>query len=485
MNSVAALLHSANSAHKEGNHFLAEDLYKQVIENSPDNLEALQRLALVYISSDQPRAAIPLLQKAIAINANNANVAYNLALAFQKAEELESAIHFYKVALNIKPDFSLAYNNLGVAYQYKGDLDLANDYFEKAFSFAPECIDAYYNYTQSHKFTENDNPLIERITKLLNSSKLSENDKIKLNFTLGKINDDLKIYDRAFNYYKAGNELKNPDFNTTHFKHYIDQIIENYSPSLFRKLSKFQSSSNRRFIFVLGMPRSGTTLVEQIIASHYSVKSAGESGFVGDIVDELSTLINSSKNYPACIQDLSGEKLLLISTNLNSQIDSLPYSGDIITDKSPINFLHIGLMMLLFPNSLIVQTNRNPIDTCLSCYFQNFDRQHQYSYDLNNLVFFYKQYSRLMQHWKTLLSDRIIDISYESLVTNQLDETRRLIHACDIPWDENCLRFYDSSSIVSSASKWQIRQPVYKTSVNKWKNYEKYISELVNNLNTH
>ena len=466
--STENLLNTAMTAHKSGDYFQAEAIYREILDIEPECLQALHSLASLSLTLEQPSIAIPLLKKAISLDGNNPNLLYNLGLAYQQYKDIDSAIYYYKLALALKPDFSLAHNNIGVAYQHLGLLKQANAHLEKALEFSPEYVDAYYNFSQSHKFTHKDQSKIKKIESLMKLNTDNTNRAIKLNFALGKIYDDLHIPEQSFYYYQLGNRLKNAGFNTGQFKQYIDNIIDMYSKDFIGFHRNIPISAQRRFVFIIGMPRSGTTLVEQIIASHSDVQSAGESGFVGDIIDDLSNLIQSEKTYPTCIQDITPEKLLHISTNLNTQIDNLPYSCDVITDKSPINFLHIGLMMLLFPKSIVVQTSRNPIDTCLSCYFQNFERQHQYSYDLKNLAFFYNQYSRLMSHWKSIFQDRIYEVFYENLVEKQEMETQKLIQACNLKWDETCLHFYESDTVVSSASKWQIRRPIYHTSVNKW-----------------
>ena len=476
------LLKSAISAHKEGNFVHAEELYREVISLSPNNLDALHYLALIFISTNQPEVSIPLLNKAVSINGNNPDILYNLALAHQKAENIKSAIHYYELAISLKPDFALAYNNIGVAYQHQGDLTRANQYLEKAFTIAPECTDAYYNFSQSHKFSNEDNIHIKKVEELLNDNKRNKNEEIKLNFSLGKIYDDLSKYKIAFKHYRKANELKNQGFEIEAFKKYVDQLIQCYSPTLLQSLHISPTSSSKSFIFIIGMPRSGTTLIEQIIASHPEVQDAGEVGFVGDIVDELPDLINSNNSYPACMQDIKAANISHISTSLLAMIENLELDCSVITDKSPVNFLHIGLIMMLFPDSKIINCNRNPIDTCLSCFFQNFDKQHQYSYNLKTLALFHNEYTRLMHHWKSLFSDRIYDIKYENMIENQEEESRKLILACDLKWDESCLSFYKSDSVVSTASKWQVRRPIYKTSVEKWKNYEPYIDELIENL---
>ena len=505
----ADLLKNAISAHREGDYFRAEDFYRQVINLSPDdsqdNFEALHYLSLIFIATDQPEISIPLLKKAISIKADNPDISYNLGLAYQKSEDIDSAIHYYKLAIALNPDFALAYNNLGVAYQHLGDLEEANFNLEKAFTIAPDCTEAYYNFSQSHKFSTLDYVYIDKITYQLesilenkkNSGVEKVNEEIKLNFALGKIYDDLSNYQTAFNYYSKANSLKNQGFDIQQFRNYVDQLINNYTPELVKKIYKRseESHSSRisdsvvehpkyRFTFIVGMPRSGTTLIEQVIASHPKVQSAGEIGFIGEIVDELPKLIHSSESYPGCIQSIELHDIKKISEAVHQQVHKFQTSFEVVTDKSPVNFLHIGLILFLFPDSEIIHCQRDPMDTGLSCFFQNFEKQHQYSYDLKTLALFHNEYMRLMKHWKALFPDKIYNITYEDMVEKQQEESKKLINACKLEWDEKCLSFYESNSVVNTASKWQVRRPIYKTSIKKWKHYERYIDDLRDNLET-
>ena len=479
---TTSLLESAITAQKEQNYFLAEELFREVLSISPNNSQALICLAALFINNEQPDVAIPLLHKAISIKKDNPDILYNLGLANQQANNLDDAIHCYKLVISLNPGFSQAYNNLGVAYQHQGKIELANSILEKAFMSSPEFVDAYYNYSQTYKYSNNDQKKIDDIEKMLFKPGLTKHEEIKLHFALGKIFDDLKQYTKAFEHYNLGNTLKDQGFNIEQYQKYIDKIIENFDLALINKLQNTTSKTDKRLIFVIGVPRSGTTLVEQIIEKHPEVDSAGESGFIGEIVDEFSNLLGSSRPYPDCINDVTPDDLHKISKNIQSHIDNLPHNSKIIVEKSPVNFLHVGLILLLFPDSLIIHATRQPVSTCLSCYFQNFNRQHQYSYNLENLAHFHNEYQRLMQHWKNTFKDKIFDINYEDLVKNQEYESRKLIAACSIEWDEKCLSFYNSNSVVNTASKWQVRRPIYKTSINKWENYAPFIKKLTNYL---
>ena len=481
-NHISQILEQAIAAHKAGDLSNAEILYKQIIDLDPSNTCALHYLSVIFINIDRAEEAIPLLENAAINQASNPDLLYNLALAYQKIENIPEAIHYYKLVLALKPDFAMANNNIGVAYQHMGNLDVANMYLKKAFSIDPGCIEAYYNFAQSHHFTKSDQALIEEIELILSNATNNERDQIKLNFVLGKIYDNLKDYDTAFKYYSMANELKFHGFNMKAFSKYIDNVIQEYTHDKIKELEIPEQTNDLEFVFVVGMPRSSTTLVNQILSSHSNIQSVGENGFIGDIVDDLSELIHSDKTYPACLEDLRHETVANLTEKIRSLIQSMGLGTSIIVDKSPINFLHIGLILILFPNSKIVNCNRDPIDTCLSCFFQNFDKQHQYSYNLKSLAEFYNQYSRLMAHWRDLFSDRIFELRYESLVENQEETSKELIQYCELPWEDSCLSFYKSDTTVSTASKWQVRRPIYKTSIKKWKHYEPYIEELINNL---
>jgi len=479
---VSNYLLQAETAKDKGDYQLAEQLYRQALTLDPDNVEILHRLALLMLVAEQYAVAIPLLSKSVSLQPENAYLYYNLGLAYQGHQDIDAAIHYYKIAIQKMPDFDLAHNNLGVAYQHMGDFSSANKHLKKAFLLNPDCIEAYFNFVQSHKFGKEDKNIVDIISHRLKENQLSNKDQAKLHFSLGKIYDDLNQYEQAFLHYDKGNALKFQGFDSNQFEQYISNIIQVFDKNICKKLQSTFPDTQKRFVFIIGMPRSGSTLVEQIVANHPVVQSGGEIGFIGDIVDELPELLSSEMNYPECIS--SADKLLInaISLKVNAYINNLNYTYQVITDKSPVNFLHIGLILILFPNSLIIHTQRNPLDTCLSCYFQNFEKQHQYTYNLSTLGHFYRQYVRLMQHWKTLFPTQLFDIQYEELVEKQEENIKSLIKFIGLDWDEACLEFQNSSKHVTTASKWQIRQPIYRSSVGKAGHYQAYLGELIKAL---
>jgi len=478
---IPDFIENANIAYESGDFLLAEDLYKEVLDISPNNIEVLLKLSFLYITSGKYDSAIPLLTNAINLEPNNPYSYYNLGYAYQQQKELHLAINYYTAAISLKPDFSLAMNNLGVSYQHLGDIRNANKHFKKAIENNSNCFDAYFNYAQSHKFSDEDNQIIKILEGKSNLPSISKQDKVKIHFTLGKAYDDLGSFKFAFDNYKQGNSFKNHGFNIKNYSHYIDKIIDVFDNDLIRTL-KLNRQEEQNFIFVVGMPRSGSTLIEQIISCHPRVHSAGEIGFIGEIVDEVSDLLNSTESYPSCLSNAQSSVLEDISNKVLTLTKTQCDFAEYIIDKSPVNFLHIGLIKILFPNSIVIHTQRNPIATCLSCYFQNFETQHQYSYDLRTLGQFYTQYQRLMNHWKKLFTNNIIDIKYEDLVLNQEEKTRELILDCGLEWFDDYLSFYRSKNIISTASKWQTRQPIYHSSVNKHQNYLEFLEDLIHEL---
>jgi len=477
-----SILEDAKLAYKSGDFYGTEELCNQALMQSPYDHDALSLLASSMINREQFASAIPVLSKALSVETDNAHTCYNLGLCFQTTHDLTSAIFYYQKAIKFKPDFYLAYNNLGVAYQRQGRFQEANQSLKKAFTINPTYSEAYFNYAQSHQFELGDLRLVDVIRGQLHLEKMTKNNKIYFYFTLAKIYDDLGDFKNAFRCYQNANELKFRGFNIDQFEKYVSKIISLFSADFCQAMQSSRESGRERFIFLLGMPRSGTTLTEQIIASHPQVQSAGEIGFISEVLDDLPDIIEVKQQYPDCMQYISPGHVHQVTASLHDHIQKLDMEKYIITDKSPINFLHIGLIMMLFPKSKIIYCNRNAIDTCLSCFFQNFEKQHQYAYDLKTLALFHNQKNRIMHHWLSIYQSRIFSVNYEDLIANQTKTTQALLDYCELEWDDACLEFYKTNNSVNSASKSQVKRPIYHSSVNKWEKYQPYISELLDNL---
>jgi hypothetical protein len=229
------------------------------------------------------------------------------------------------------------------------------------------------------------------------------------------------------------------------------------------------------------MPRSGTTLVEQILASHPAVFGGGELQFFVQAKQKLPIILETDLPYPECLNEVHYETARNIGQVYIKKIENLGQSfgrHTQITDKNPYNFLHLGLISLLFPKAKFVHCKRHPLDTCLSIYSYNFTTENYYAYDLKELGLYYREYVRLMDHWRKVLPLDMFEVSYKELIRNQKETSQQLLEYCGLPWEPACLEFYEYDRPVLTASNWQVRQPIYSTSYGRWKNYDRFLSPL-------
>jgi hypothetical protein len=300
--------------------------------------------------------------------------------------------------------------------------------------------------------------------EMLKRSGRSDFDQAMLHFALGKAYDDLGEAEPAIRHFDHANALerRKVNFDRVALSEAIDRTIETFTPELMARGAPSPIHDERPAL-ILGMPRSGTTLVEQIVSSHSSVAAGGELNFWTDQAAKTASFDFASR--------LGADYLTLLGR--------IGPDSARVTDKNPFNFLHLGLIHLALPGARFIHCRRDPIDTCLSIYFTRFATPQAYAYDRSDLVFYYRHYERLMAHWRTLLpADRLLEIDYESLIADRESLTRRMIAFCGLPWDDKCLEPESNPRRVMTASVWQARQPVYPTSVERWRRYEPWLGEL-------
>jgi hypothetical protein len=310
---------------------------------------------------------------------------------------------------------------------------------------------------------------------LLADQNLADRDRVNLHFALGKARDDLAEYEQAMRHFDEANrieaQLQKLAGRTSHRKEYaaeIDRIIETYTPEFFARQKPFGCASELP-ILIVGMPRSGTTLVEQILSSHTKVDSGGELTFWSEQFPALAEVAPIELD-PALTRNLATEYLAVLR-------DISP-AAERVTDKTPGNFQLLGPIHLIFPQARITHCRRNPIDTCLSIYFTYFGTMKDFTGDRGDIVFFYEQYLRLTAHWRRVLrADRFLEIDYEVLVADRERLTRHIVEFCGLEWDEACLHSERNRRVIKTASNWQARQPVYTTSVARWRHYEPWLGE--------
>ena len=307
-----------------------------------------------------------------------------------------------------------------------------------------------------------------------------------VHFLIGQTLDRLGQYDRAFEHFRSGNEIDktiHAPFDPAAHSRKVSGRIAYFTPQRLRSLPR-ATHDDRRAVFIVGMPRSGTSLVEQILASHPDVLGAGELDTLFHLPTQVASLTGSSREaYPHQLDHLTIRGADRLASHYLSHLDAVGGRGKSrVTDKLPDNFLRLELVELLFPHARIIHCVRDPLDTCLSCYTSNFNTGNEFSFDLAHLGAYYADYRRLMAHWKNVLTVPILDVRYEDLVLGTEPQARRLLDFLDLPWDAQCLKFYENKRRVNTASEDQVRRPIYTSSIARWKHYEKHLGELMAQL---
>jgi tetratricopeptide (TPR) repeat protein len=320
---------------------------------------------------------------------------------------------------------------------------------------------------------------IELMEKTLGSNPaLSVTGRTNLHFNLGMLYDNTRQYDKAFYHYRQSNMLKPLTFDQADYARLIERIIAIHSPESMARMPRARVHSDRP-IFIVGMVRSGTTLVEQILSSHPDVHGAGELPAITEITRTLPAFLGTADRYPECLPKLNQEAADVMARRYVDRLAQIAPQAKRVTDKLPGNFMYLGLIELLFPGARVIHCMRDPVDTCLSAYFQDFSSNHPYAYGLSNLGAFYRGYLRLMAHWRKVIRLPQFEIKYEDLIADQERVTRSLVEFCGLEWDNCCLQFHETKRFVGTASNDQVNRPLYKQSVARWKNYEQYLGPLL------
>ena len=471
--------------------------YEKVVAINPDYPEAHFNLGNTLVELEQLETAVKSYEKVIAINPDYHQAHYNLGNTLAELGQLETAVKSYEKVIAINPDHPEAYFNLGSSLQQLGKLDQAIKSYEKAISIRPNYSGAYYNLSYLKKYTASD-PQISKMQSLISSDDITQSGRIDLYFALAKVNENLDNQDELFKYLHEANSLRKEelsyslDRSKTLFLN-VKEIFSAPYPDIEKSLSS--EPSTFKPIFIVGMPRSGTTLVEQIISSHHAVHGAGEFQDLRSLIapilsDDLiqgskiaSTSIGSNKIYLSSKASLPEAAFLSLRKQYLDVLSNLNVSESVITDKSLLNFRFIGFILTAFPEAKIVHMKRDARAICWSIYKSNFrNTGNGYSYNFDDLAGFYGLYTDLMDFWHQLFPDRIYDMCYEDLTTNQEEETRKLLEYCELEWDDNCLNFHTSKRAVKTASALQVRQKMYQGSSEAWKKYKTHLQPLINDL---
>ena len=480
--SALAHLHLAHALRDTGQLDEAITHYERSIELQPGNAEAYCELAGVLIIKFKFDQVISLLEAVILTMPGNPGLLFRLAAAYQEQGSSDIALGYYNEVLDIDPENVDARTGIAGIQALQGNFIAAAETLESLLADHPEHSAALITFANlAHHFDASDRA-IQLVTDKLADPSTTDRTQSKLYFALANNSVRNNDPEKAFEYYTAANRLHNAKFDYESFSGVFNALISNYSESTVPVLPRSENLSDAP-IFIIGMPRSGTSLTEHILASHPSVYGAGELRNINYIVCGLTEILKSDKPYPLCLDRLNTPLLNQLADQYLTEIAGLSDTARYVTDKMPANFMHLGFIDLLFPNSHVIHCQRDPLDTCLSCYFQSFSGEHPYAYSLSDLGKYYRLYRKLMKYWKKVLRIPIHELSYESLVQNQEQETSKLLAFCGIEWNDACLDFHNTRRTVSTASYDQVREPMYKKSIGRWRQYERHLGPLIDELN--
>ena len=448
-----------NAAELRFRHAIAlKPLYPNAHSNLGATLEEMGRLEEAEV----------IFNKAIALEPNSSAAYNNLGNTLKKLGKVEAAEACCKKAISLNPDNPLAQNNLGLILQELGKLDEAASCYIKALALKPDFAEAHRNLTLIKKFDRRDKQYSKMLELYLDKN-ISDEQRCHINFGLAKAYDDLGDFEKAFTHYEEGNALRKKLLNYD-----INQDVELFRQikSAYQQIEQYSLESEKlsrdvKPIFIVGMPRSGTTIVEQIISSHSQVTGAGELPYAAQFGSAIAKGLSK----------VDREVLLNFRNKYLEKLKKHSSSKFLITDKMPQNFRYIGLLAAVFPEAKFIHVKRNPAAVCWANYKQYFvSKNLGYCYALDDVVSYHKLYVNLMKFWTDTLKNRIYDLDYESLTINQEDETRQLINHLNLDWDGKCLSPQNNKRRVATASNLQVREKLYQGSSQQWKNYQPFLN---------
>jgi tetratricopeptide (TPR) repeat protein len=459
--------------------------FRQAVKLDPEYRTAQENLAKCLAHMDKPKAALEQYRVVLGLDPNNAEAHFQIGSLYQRLNYLEDARRHYEEAIRLRPRDADAIANLGSILQSEGQLDLAAERFRQAIALRPDTPFAYYFLAEMAKAgrCQVSDDELKQMQAAFQTDRAPKRETSMLAFALANELDRRKRYDEAFEYFRRANELKRGYagewgmfFLPDKHKEMGEKIMALFDRPLFERLRPAGVDSEMP-VFVVGMPRSGTSLVEQILASHPRVYGAGELMDIPEITDALAGEEGRAARYPACVAETAVDVLRQQAEGYLRILSELEPSADRVVDKLPGNFMHLGLISILFPKASIIHCKRDPRDTCLSCFQQNF-RHLVFTTSLEALGLYYREYERMMEHWRRVLPIQMYEIQYEELVDELEGKSREMIAYCGLDWDQRCLAFHENKRTVHTASELQVRRPVYKTSVARWKRYEKHLGPL-------
>jgi tetratricopeptide (TPR) repeat protein len=499
---------------KEGRFDEAERLYRRVLRHNPRNVDALRLLALIALNAGREGEAESLLQKAIelapdflaaildlgklrkeqdrygeslecfdralALDPENAQTHFLRASTLVPAAFTNEAIEAYREALRLRPDHLAATLGLGHMHKAVGRYHDAVASYDACIRLRPDLGEAYWSLAnlKTYRF---DDAMVAEMQRRVDAGGLTAQSEVNFRFALAKAHEDRGDYERAWHFYSTGNARQRAEvaYDPVQTETTNDRLVSVFNAGFMQEMHGVGHPDTAP-IFILGLPRSGSTLLEQILASHPDVEGTSELPYLGRIAARLNRGRAEGAAYPEVVRSLPRQAFEKLGGEYLGYAQMHRRAGSPrFIDKMPNNFPNVGLLSLILPNAKIIDARRHPLDACLSCYRQLFAKGQAFTYDQMEIGEYYLQYQRMMDHWAEVLPGKVLTMQYEAVVTDFEAQVRRLLEFCGLKWDDACLRFYESDRPVRTPSAEQVRQPIYDRSIGHWRHYEAHLGELL------
>ena len=473
-NNIDALRFMGILAYKTGNHDIAEKMFVKALMLDPTYSIVWANLAHVYTVTGQLDKAKKSFQNILKMDPENGLIWAELGTVLNKLANYKDGRDAYLKSIELKPDSPRVYLSLGHVYKTMGDIDNSIESYKETIKYNNLSGEAYWSLAnlKTYKFTNNE---IEEMEKAL-KSEMSDIEKCQMYFALGKAYEVEKDFDNSFKNYSKGNKIKKEEseYSSMDTTDNTSKVIQFFNEKKLMQLS-CSKTLERDPIFVLGMPRSGSTLIDQIISSHSMVDGTQE---LPNIIKIAADLKRKNNLYPEILDEIDEDEITELGEKYLNGTRWARDSAPFFIDKMPNNFIHIGLIKTILPNAKIIDTRRDAMDTCFSCFKQFFARGQLFTYSLEDLGKYYSDYIKAMNHWHKVFGDQIYTVHYDNVINDTENTIKELIKYCELPFENECLEFYKSSRPVKTPSAEQVRQPIYKSGLNYWKNFEEHLQPL-------
>jgi Flp pilus assembly protein TadD len=497
----------------------AERLLSRAAGLAPGSLQVTSDLGALRLAQRRYRDAAKLLEEVLRREPDHADALNHCAIAWTEMGHLERAEPMFERLTRLRPASSAAFRQLGDTQHRLGRNEAATAALQRALELDPddrqsrlalgdiheslgrsrEARAQYVALLRRHPGSplalarllmlsgqEPDPDWVVQAARIAGSGDVPPELRARVSIALAHHHDRLGLYDEAFRHLERGNLLlrQQRPYDAARFAAAVDRLIEVFTPAQIETLRSRHSNESDRPLFIVGMPRSGTTLLEQMLAAHSRVEAGGEMSAMLNVAARVRQLDPSRRDYPHGVRDLGARELASLAQYYLSRLERVSATAARVTDKLPFNFMHVGLIAALFPRAAIVHCRRDPLDTCVSCLFTGFTEQIRFANDMGTLGQYYRHYQRLMRHWREAVPERMLDVQYEELVTGTEPVLRATVAHCGLDWEPSCLEFHVSQRSVRTPSRWQVRRPVSTAAVGRWKNYEPWIGPLRESLAT-